>query len=498
MEENELEALIRRHFHVDHWPVGTIATQLQISADKVRGALDTSAFNEQRTRKRKRMSDPYLPLITETLEKYPTLRSTRIWQMVRELGYAGSQVQLRRIVRELRPPQAREPFLRLNTLPGEQAQVDWADFGSVMIGQARRRLSAFVMTLSYSRALYVEFFLDQKLETFLLGHVRAFAFFGGVPRWLVHDNLKAAVIERVGRQIRLHPRFVELLDHYRIGSRACRPRRGNEKGRVERSIRYLRDSFFAGRPWPGLERLNREVAEWCEKVAHARKHPQEPALSVGEALEHERERLIVLPQHPFSTDLSVPVMARRMIYVRFDRNDYSIPPDRVGVPLTLYASDVRVRIVCGSELVAEHRRCWNERQTIEDAAHREALLAIKRAGAGATLPPELDSIPLAATLIERAVGAGAGYDRIRKRLAALLREYGAAELADAIATVLCSASPQIEAVAYQLEKARREAHRQLSLPLDLSHRPELDRLRVKPHSTEIYDELILASSRKRR
>ena len=167
--------------------------------DTVRNAIETERFRSTQPL-RPSLVDPYAEFIRQTLDQHPRLRATRIYQMVRDRGYAGSVVQLRRAVSRLRPS-IREPFLRLRTFPGEQAQVDWAHFGHVLVGRARRALSCFVMTLSYSRALYLEFFLDQTMENFLRGHVHAFQFWNGQPRAILYDNLKAAVLERRGSQI---------------------------------------------------------------------------------------------------------------------------------------------------------------------------------------------------------------------------------------------------------------------------------------------------------
>jgi transposase len=138
----------------------------------------------------------------------------------------------------------REAFLRLSFLPGEQAQADWASFGKVRIGGAFRKLSCFVITLSYSRALYLEFFLDQTLESLLRGHVNAFNDWQGLPRAILYDNMKQVVLERFGNSIRFHPRLLDLCGHYHFAALPCQPRRGNEKGRVERAIRYIRDSLI--------------------------------------------------------------------------------------------------------------------------------------------------------------------------------------------------------------------------------------------------------------
>jgi transposase len=188
----ETRAQIRRYFYVEHWKVGSIASELSVHPDAVRNAIESDRFNRT-VSLRASVVDPYLGFIRETLDQHPRLRATRIFQMIGDRGYSGSIVQLRRAVSRLRP-QKREPFLQLQALPGEQAQVDWAHFGQVMVGRAKRALSCFVMTLSYSRALYLEFFFDQTMENFLRGHVHAFEFWSGQPRVILYDNLKSAVL----------------------------------------------------------------------------------------------------------------------------------------------------------------------------------------------------------------------------------------------------------------------------------------------------------------
>src|SRR5262249_23145157 len=169
---------------------------LGIHKDAVRHAIESDRFHRGQTL-RPSILDPYLEFVRQILNQHPRLRATRIYQMIRERGYTGSVVQLRRAVARLRPP-ARAAFLRLHTFPAEQAQVDWAHFGQVAVGRAKRALSCFVMTLSYSRALYLEFFFDQTMENFLRGHVHAFQDWVGQPRVILYDNLRSAVLERRG------------------------------------------------------------------------------------------------------------------------------------------------------------------------------------------------------------------------------------------------------------------------------------------------------------
>jgi transposase len=250
-------ANIRRLFHAEHWKVGTIAAELGLHPETVKRALETDQFKSRA--RRSLPTDPFLDFIEQTLKQHPRLRATRLFEMLRDRGYQGSVRQLRRLVQNIRPL-SKEAFLRLSVLVGEQAQSDWASFGEVTIGRARRRLSCFVITLSYSRALYLEFFFDQTLENLLRGHVNAWTDWGGGARTLLVDNMKAIVLERFGDAIRFHPRFLDLAGHYHFAVNPCRPGRGNEKGRVERLISYVRESFFAARSFTTLEDLTARLS----------------------------------------------------------------------------------------------------------------------------------------------------------------------------------------------------------------------------------------------
>ncbi len=267
----EVRAQIRRYFYAEHWKIGTIARELGVHPDAVRNAIEAEKFKSTAPL-RASIVDPYRGFVQQILEQHPRLRATRIYAMIRDRGYTGGVGQLRRAVARLRP-QPREAFLELQTFAGEQGQVDWAHFGSVMVGRAKRALSCFVMTLSYSRALYLEFFFDQTMENFLRGHVHAFAFFDGQPRVILYDNLKSAVLERRGNHIAFHPRLIDLSAHYHFAPRPCQVRAGNQKGRVERAIRYVRESFWAGRSFTSLAECNRQAWLWRDQVAHPRPWP---------------------------------------------------------------------------------------------------------------------------------------------------------------------------------------------------------------------------------
>ena len=225
-------AEIRRLFYAEHWPIGTIADALGVHHETVRRAINRDRGIHPGPQIRPSRLDPYQAFIATTLEPSPRLRATRLFAMLRDRGYAGSVVQVRRYVRTVRPTARAEAYFRLDTLVGEQGQVDWGNFGALQIGRARRVLSCFVLVLSWSRAVYARFAFDQTLESFLRGHVEAFAAVGGVPRTLLYDNLKSVVLERFGEHIRFHPRLLELAGHSHFAPQPCAVARGNEKSQA--------------------------------------------------------------------------------------------------------------------------------------------------------------------------------------------------------------------------------------------------------------------------
>ena len=291
----ELRAEIRRLHFAEHWKVGTIAEALHVHHDTVRLAIATEPARQALYRPSQ--LDPFMPLIRETLSQYPRLRATRLHEMLKSRGYPGSAVQVRRLVRLLRPSATPTAYLRLRTLAGEQAQVDWGAFGTLRIGRGTRPLSGFVMVLSYSRAIHAVFTLDQTLESFVRGHVEAFQTFQGVVCTILYDNLKSAVLARQGSAIHFHPRLLELAGHYHFAPRPCAPARGNEKGKVERQIQYLRHAFFAARTFRDLDDLHAQFRTWRDTIAHQRRHPDQPDRTVAEVLAEEQPVLLPLPAH---------------------------------------------------------------------------------------------------------------------------------------------------------------------------------------------------------
>ncbi len=188
-DKKALKAEILRCHHVEKWPVCTIARQLGVHHTTVDRVLSRAGEPKVERTQRTSIIDPYLPFIVGKLQQYPTLSAARLYEMARERGFSGGQSHFRHRIAELRPRPVPEAYLRLRTLQGEEAQVDWASMGHIEVGRAKRLLSAFVMVLSWCRLIFLRFFLNQKMENFLRGHEAAFYDWKGVPRILKYDNL---------------------------------------------------------------------------------------------------------------------------------------------------------------------------------------------------------------------------------------------------------------------------------------------------------------------
>ena len=489
MIEAELEAMILRLHHVEKWPVGTIASQLTVHHDVVRRVLRQAGL-PRAAAKRASMIDAYLPFVIETWRRYPTLTARRIYDMVRERGYPGCAGHFRHRVAHLRPKPRAEAYLRLKTLPGEQAQVDWAHFGKVQVGRATRPLMAFVMVLSYSRAIFVQFFYGQSMAPFLEGHVEALAFFGGCGRVLLYDNLKSAVLERRDKVIRFHPTLLAIANHYRYEPRPVAVARGNEKGRVERGIRYARDSLFAGRQWSDLADLNRQARQWALTVAMERRWPEDHALTVADAFEEEKPHLLALPGDPFPAEERLEVRVGKTPYVRFDWNDYSVPHKFVRMTLTVFAGVGHVRIVHQDEVVAEHVRSYDRRAQIEAKAHIKDLVDHKRKAKGHRGVDRLHHIaPRSEALLQSMAERGFPLGPAVQALLRLLDAYGAGEFSRAIEEALEKGAHHPAAVEQVLDRRRHEAGGLPPVALELPDDPRVRDLSVRRHELKDYDTL---------
>ncbi|HXH28418.1 MAG TPA: IS21 family transposase [Candidatus Polarisedimenticolia bacterium] len=483
----EIRAQILRLYHAEGWRIGTLARQLGLHHSTVRRILAQEGLAVASSQRRPSMLDPYRPFLQETLQQFPTLPASRLYEMVRQRGYPGRPDHFRHRLAELRPKPPAEAYLRLRTLPGEQAQVDWGHFGTLAVAGGKRPLVAFVMVLSYSRQIFVRFFLHQRLESFLRGHEAAFAAWGGVPRILLYDNLKSVVLERRGAAIRFHPQLLRFAGHYRYEPRPVAPARGNEKGRVERAIAYLRTSFFPARRFTDLDDLNAQAEHWCRGPAAERLCPEQRTRTVREVFDQEREHLRALPELPFPTEERQSVQVAKTPYARFDGNDYSVPADHVRRTLVVLASATEVRLVDGREIVAVHARCWGLHQQIEDPRHLEALSESKRQARKHRDLDRLESAaPQSRPLLVHLAQRGASLRRATSELLALLDQYGPTELDRALGEALAQGSPHPQTVRLILER-RHDYPAQLPLPLP--ENPRVRELLVRPHDLAGYDRL---------
>jgi transposase len=489
MIEKSVEAQVLRFFYAEKWRIGTIATHLGLHHSTVSRVLDRAGVIRDQT-SRGSILDPYADFIADALSRYPKLTATRLHRMIQERGFKGGVDHFRHQLRQLRLRQAKpkEPFLRLKTLIGEEGQVDWAHFGRLKIGRADRQLMAFVMVLSHSRRLFVHFFLGQSTTNFLRGHVIAFQELNGCPRLILYDNLKSAVIDRRGDAIHFNPDLLALSAHYHFEPRPCAPYRGNEKGRVERSIRYLRSAFFEGLEWTSLDELNEKVRAFCTGPAMERKWREDPNLTVKQAFEIEQKALLVLPAQPFPAFDRVFVTPDKTAFVRFDLNDYSVPHDRIGRTLTLVATLKTVRILDGVEVLAQHRRSFDKGAVVEDQRHRDAIRRIKRRGRqGQSLDRLSRAVPESVELLRGQAERGHNIGSATLALIRMLDLYGREALRFGVKEAIERGVFHPHAVRHAIEKRRGALGQGPVLPLLLNDDPRISNITVIPHDLSNYD-----------
>jgi transposase len=486
----DIEAQILRFYHAEKWTIGTIARQLHIHHSVVRRVLAQAGLPRPGPPPRASKIDAYLPLIRQTLESFPTLTASRLYVMAYERGYRGSPDHFRHLIACHRPRPKAEAYLRLRTLPGEQGQVDWGHFGHLEIGRARRPLMAFVMVLSYSRQIFLRFFLDARMENFLRGHAAAFEAWQGVPRVLLYDNLKSAVLERHGDAIRFHPTLLSFAGHYRYEPRPVAVARGNEKGRVERAIRFVRDAFFAARSFNDHDDLNAQADVWCNGAAADRRCPEDLGRSVREVFAEEAPRLLPLPDNPAPLLERVAVSVGKTPYVRFDLNDYSVPHTNVHRMLTVLADPHEVRIVDGSAVLACHPRSYNRDAQIELPGHVAALMRQKHAARQHRATDRLvHAAPASQTLLIRAAERGGNLGTITAALMRLLAQTSAAEMQAAILEALQRGVPHPNAVRLALARRREQRGEPPTIGVALPAHLQARDTTVQPHALETYDQL---------
>jgi len=485
----ELRAQILRYRLVELWRTGTIAAQLHVHHGTVERILRQEGLPRVGVVRTSNI-DPYLPFILETLKKFPDLRASRLYAMVKQRGYQGGPDHFRHLIAHHRPRPLPEAYLRLVTLIGEQSQIDWGHFGYLQIGNAKRPLMAFVAVLSWSRRIFLRFSLDARMESFLRAHVQAFEAWGGLTRVLLYDNLKSAVLERQGDAIRFSPALLAFAAHYHFEPRPVAVARGNEKGRVERAIRYIRDNFFAARTFTDLDDLNAQADAWVCGTADERLCPQDKTLTVGQAFVQEQPRLLALPANPYPVEERVVVKVGKTPYVRFDLNDYSVPHTQVRKALTVLADTKTVRIIDGPVVLASHARSYDKGQQIEVQSHIKDLVERKaQAHAQRGMDRLRQAVPASVELLNQAGARGENLGTITQALLRLIDRYGATEVQTAVLTALKRKVPHPNAVRLALESQREARQAPPPVAVQLSEKVRLRDTVIHAQPLASYDQL---------
>lgn len=471
---------------VDGLPMRVIAKRLNMSRNTVRRVVGRGA-SKPRTPALPRTSllTPYEARLKEMIDETPELTAPAVLEKLRVDGYRGGVSILRERLRGLRPRE-KEAFLTLDFKVGEAVQVDWADFGFALPG-VPRRVSAFVMALCHSRYLYLEFALSQSLPSLLRCMERGLRFFGGTTHVAIFDNMKTVVLQHNSQGIAFNRNFLEYASSRGFAVRACNVRRGNEKGRVERPIGFVRSRFWPGRHFSDLMDLNSQGLRWRDDYANNRVHEVTGKVPSLVFQHEEKAALRPLPTTPFDTDEVEGQTVTKSFRVRFDRNTYSVPPGLVSQSLVVRANDDWVRVMLGTKQVAAHPRSWLTGVDLELPAHRAAALEMKPGASRDGLPPILLRMGEVATRYFKVAAAGTkSLHRETVRLVFFAEVYGSTETAEAMSDVMTSGHVGADYVEYVLRQKKGLVPR--APPLKLG-RPELDEASLPEPDLSRYDAL---------
>jgi transposase len=485
-----LWAEIRRLAEIEHFSGRMIARRLHCSRHTVAAALAQQQPPSQTAVPRASLLDRYASQIQDLLARYPDLSAVRIREEIARgpQGYTGSTTVLRRYLRKIRPARGRI-YQEVHYEPAQAMQVDWGQCGRVQVGSTTRKVSVFVAVLCYSRLLYLEFALSERKAEFYRGLVNALTFFGGSPRSLIIDNLKAAVLNGSGRHACYHPEFLALCGYFCLQPLACARRDPESKGVVEGSVRYVKHNALAGR---AEELLHFEdylalAPYWRDQVANLRIHETTRERPI-DRFQKERALLRPLPAIPFDTDEVVPAVVSPHARIAFDGNRYSVPPQFVRRPITLRANRDELRLLHEGRVVAQHVRSYERGQLLVLPDHRLAALALRQRPQQQALAQEFDAWGPEARafhlqLDSRPVKTGVHI----RRLLGLAKIYGRTEVLAALARALALATYDAAYVENLLLAERRR--RQLPTPtLPTPKRRELiDDIELEPADPALYD-----------
>jgi hypothetical protein len=429
---------------------------------------------QKKVPKRVGILDPYHGLISHWFHEYPSLKALQVYTWLTERGVAVSYPRVAQYTRELRRKKDRV-YHPLTFLPGEEAQVDWCFLHQPGIG----KLCCFVFILSYSRYLCAHLFPRSSFEFFIEGHLMAFSALKGVPHSLRYDNLKSVVLKRTP-EVQYNPRFLEFCRHYGIQIRLCTPRRGNEKGRVERVIRTMKETFFTAQSASCLKALNKGLHEWVEHKNHT------PHRATGRRPVDllQEETLKPLPQIPWHNEtIHPPVKTTKTALMLFDCNAYSVPEYLVGRPLSVHATPTMVKIYEGDKEVAAHPRCFERYAQIINPLHRTYGRLSQKAKYGRIHEAVKNLDPVMANFLLKNQGLGEDPQKTAYEIFILLKKHSRGMLISIAQECIRKKSPRLRTfLSYLTPESKETAERVLP------QHPELLTITYTPRPLEVYDE----------
>lgn len=368
------ERFMIRDLHRQGITISEIARRTGRDRKTVRKVVKNPLQPAPKARKRReRKIDPYTSYLKERMAE-GVFNAHKLYQEILDLGYAGKESMVRAYVSPFRPAHQDKATVRFETQPGQQAQVDWAHFGYIQHQGRRRRLYAFLMTLGWSRAMYLEFTVSTIEAWWLRCHIHAFHYLGGVPKQTLHDNLKTAVLNRrADGSIYWHPRYLDFADYYGFTPRACQPYRAQTKGKVENGVRYVRGNFWPGLKYTDLTDLNHQAIGWLNTVANVRLHGTTGEVPF-ERLPHEQ--LASLHERPdYNTDIIIQRKCSRDCLVSYEGSFYSVPAAYAGQRLTLRITEEEQLLILNSDgmEIAQHQLASRHGQRTVVPAHYKGI-----------------------------------------------------------------------------------------------------------------------------
>ena len=359
--EPMVESQVRHLYEVEHLSIRQIAKKLRMArktvARVIRNERVMRSFPDSILR-------PYEGLIDQWYQQYPFLKASQVYERLKSYEFKGSYSTVSVWTRKYRQKK-RRAYHELTFLPGEEAQVDWMEerfpWGATY---------GFVMILAYSRYLFVRFYRRQSLEFFLQGHIEAYREMAGVAHRHRYDNLKSVVVER-SPALKFNAQFLDFARHYGFSIHPCNPYRANEKGRVERAIRDIRD-FLRVNSFEDLRDLNRKLGLWRVQ----RNQRIHRATEKAPVVTLKEERLKALPAIPYRPYRVVLASLSKTGFVEFETNRYSVPSSYAEMPCEVFAYPDHLEVMIKGNRIAYHPRVFDRREKIELPAHREALLLV--------------------------------------------------------------------------------------------------------------------------